>query len=281
MEGGLATSGVGELVDTSFHYFDKPFEGYNAKRHAKTGGLNDKYRKEYNREHGSHLKRPVTKKPSELKAGSKAANRRKSFCARMSGCKGPTSKDGKLTPKGAALKRWNCSALTPGMIEFGYKSGVFKTGRLEGVHYVIKNGEDLIGHARKELRSKAILTHPNGVEWNVSKTKKKGFAKSIGRVDYIKTPEPLRGEMEGRITHRKMAEGVLGNFHKNNQSVEYWPSATDVTGKGASQASLERRYPSIARRMGFRHQEADILNGKLDKLIPIKKPKPPGPFTLV
>ena len=33
---------------------------------------------------------------------------RKSFCARMSGVKGPTSKKGKLTPKGAALKRWNC-----------------------------------------------------------------------------------------------------------------------------------------------------------------------------
>jgi len=26
----------------------------------------------------------------------------------MGGVKGPTSKGGKLTPKGAALKRWNC-----------------------------------------------------------------------------------------------------------------------------------------------------------------------------
>jgi len=26
----------------------------------------------------------------------------------MSGVKGPTSKGGKMTPKGAALKRWNC-----------------------------------------------------------------------------------------------------------------------------------------------------------------------------
>jgi hypothetical protein len=108
MEGGLETPGVGNPVDTSFHCFEKPFKGYNAKRHAKTGGLNDKFRKAYNREHGSHLKRPVTTKPSKLKAGSKAANRRKSFCARMSGVSGPTSKDGKLTPKGAALKRWNC-----------------------------------------------------------------------------------------------------------------------------------------------------------------------------
>ena len=90
--------------------FEKPFSGYNKKRHARTGGLNDRFREQYNREHGSKLKRPVTTDPSKLKPGSKAANRRASFCARMGGMKGPTSKDGKLTPKGAALKRWNCSA---------------------------------------------------------------------------------------------------------------------------------------------------------------------------
>lgn len=85
---------------------EKPFHGYNKKRHTKSGGLNDSYRKKINRETGSNLKRPVTGK---VKPGSKAANRRKSFCARMSGSRGATSKDGKLTPKGAALKRWKCS----------------------------------------------------------------------------------------------------------------------------------------------------------------------------
>ena len=60
------------------------------------------------RKEGANLKPPVTTKPSKLKAGSKKAKRRKSFCARMSGVKGPTSKKGKLTPKGAALRRWNC-----------------------------------------------------------------------------------------------------------------------------------------------------------------------------
>lgn len=84
---------------------DKPFKGYNPKKHAKTGGLNDEYREKVNKETGSNLKRPVTGK---VKPGSKAAKRRKSFCARMSGVDGPTSKDGKLTPKGAALKRWKC-----------------------------------------------------------------------------------------------------------------------------------------------------------------------------
>jgi Domain of unknown function (DUF6321)/Protein of unknown function (DUF5661) len=83
----------------------KPFKGYNKKKHSRTGGLNDKERARINREEGSNLQRPVTGK---VKAGSKAANRRKSFCARMEANRGPTSKDGQLTPKGAALKRWKC-----------------------------------------------------------------------------------------------------------------------------------------------------------------------------
>ena len=86
----------------------KPFHGYNPNKHHRKGGLNAKGRAKAKREQGSNLKPPVTTKPSKLKAGSKKAKRRKSFCARMSGVKGPTSKKGKLTPKGASLKRWNC-----------------------------------------------------------------------------------------------------------------------------------------------------------------------------
>ena len=84
---------------------EKPFKGYNKNKHARTGGLNDKERKRINRTEGRNLKRPVTGK---VKAGSKAAKRRKSFCARFNGIKAPTSKDGKLTPLGAAKKRWKC-----------------------------------------------------------------------------------------------------------------------------------------------------------------------------
>ena len=86
----------------------KPFHGYNPRRHHKKGGLNAAGRAKFKRETGANLKPPVTTKPSKLKPGSKKAKRRKSFCARMGGMKGPTSKKGKLTPKGAALKRWNC-----------------------------------------------------------------------------------------------------------------------------------------------------------------------------
>lgn len=87
---------------------EKPFHGYNPNKHSPKGGLNAKGRAKAKREEGANLKPPVTTKPSKLKPGSKKAKRRKSFCARMGGVKGPTSKGGKLTPKGAALKRWNC-----------------------------------------------------------------------------------------------------------------------------------------------------------------------------
>lgn len=76
----------------------------------KTDGMSPKAVKAYRRENpGSKLKTAVTKKPSELKAGSKDANRRKSFCARMSGNKGPMKDEkGRPTPKAKALNRWNC-----------------------------------------------------------------------------------------------------------------------------------------------------------------------------
>ena len=79
----------------------------------KTDGLSQKAVNAYRRENpGSKLKTAVTTKPSKLKKGSKAAKRRKSFCARMSGNKGPMKKpNGKPTPKALALRRWNCESI--------------------------------------------------------------------------------------------------------------------------------------------------------------------------
>jgi len=76
----------------------------------KTDGLSQKAVNAYRRENpGSKLKTAVTTKPSELKPGSKDAKRRKSFCARMSGNKGPMKDEkGRPTPKAKALNRWNC-----------------------------------------------------------------------------------------------------------------------------------------------------------------------------
>lgn len=79
----------------------------------KTDGLSQKAVNAYRRENpGSKLQTAVTTKPSKLKADSKDAKRRKSFCARMSGNKGPMKKpNGKPTPKALALRRWNCESV--------------------------------------------------------------------------------------------------------------------------------------------------------------------------
>lgn len=78
---------------------------------SKTGGLNAKGVASYRRENpGSKLQIAVTTPPSKLKAGSKDAARRKSFCARMSGVEGPMKKpNGEPTRKALALKKWNCN----------------------------------------------------------------------------------------------------------------------------------------------------------------------------
>ena len=74
------------------------------------GGLNRKGIASYRRENpGSKLSMAVTTKPSKLKPGSKAANRRKSFCARMGGMQGPMKKpNGEPSRKALALRKWNC-----------------------------------------------------------------------------------------------------------------------------------------------------------------------------
>lgn len=77
---------------------------------SKSGGLNAKGVASYRRANpGSKLQTAVTTKPSKLKAGSKDAKRRKSFCARMSGVKGPMKDEkGRPTRKALALRKWNC-----------------------------------------------------------------------------------------------------------------------------------------------------------------------------
>ena len=64
---------------------------------AQGGGLTAKGRAKYNKATGSNLKAPVTGK---VKPGSKAAKRRKSFCARSKSWTGPRGK--------AARRRWKC-----------------------------------------------------------------------------------------------------------------------------------------------------------------------------
>jgi len=77
------------------------------------GGLNKKGVASYRAANpGSKLQTAVTTKPSKLKPGSKSANRRKSFCARMEGHKRKnTSAKTANDPNSRinkSLRKWNC-----------------------------------------------------------------------------------------------------------------------------------------------------------------------------
>lgn len=72
------------------------------------GGLNAKGRAYFKRTEGANLKPPVSAK--QASKSPKAAARRKSFCARMSGVQGPLKDEkGRPTRKALALKKWDCN----------------------------------------------------------------------------------------------------------------------------------------------------------------------------
>ena len=67
------------------------------------GGLNEKGRASAKKQ-GMNLKPPAPNPKTEKDKG-----RKKSFCARMGGMKGPMKDDkGKPTRKALALRKWNC-----------------------------------------------------------------------------------------------------------------------------------------------------------------------------
>ena len=66
---------------------------------SRTGGLTAAGRKKYNAAPGSNLKAPQPE----------GGPRKRSFCARMGGVKGPMKKpNGKPTRKALALRKWKC-----------------------------------------------------------------------------------------------------------------------------------------------------------------------------
>ena len=76
-------------------------KGRNFRTVKEGAGMTAKGVAEYRRKNpGSKLKTAVTTPPSRLKPGSKAAKRRKSFCARSRGWTGERGK--------AARRRWRC-----------------------------------------------------------------------------------------------------------------------------------------------------------------------------
>jgi len=104
----------GPLTEDQLEQLRQESEAWQRKEgQSESGGLNRKGIESYRRANpGSKLSMAVTTKPSKLKPGSKAANRRKSFCARMGGMKRRlTSAKTARDPDSRinkALRKWNC-----------------------------------------------------------------------------------------------------------------------------------------------------------------------------
>lgn len=88
---------------------DKKRFDFKKEHKSESGGLTEKGRKAYNKKTGGNLKPPVSKE--KAKKSPKAAGRRKSFCARMTGQKKMHNIDCSKTPEKRickALRKWDC-----------------------------------------------------------------------------------------------------------------------------------------------------------------------------
>lgn len=134
---------VSEQGSSATRYTERPtYESAAWQRKAgkdPEGGLNRKGIASYRREHpGSKLSMAVTTEPSKLDPDSKSAKRRKSFCARMGGMKGPMKDEkGRPTRKALSLRKWNCEEENkyPDTAE----RGIYETSTGKKVKYAVKS----------------------------------------------------------------------------------------------------------------------------------------------
>lgn len=115
---GASEKKMDSIRDQHDNYNESIEEGETWAKHnnPRAGGMSKKSVSSYRRSHpGSKIQTAVTTKPSKLKKGSKAAARRKSFCARMKGMKkSRTSAKTARDPNSninKSLRRWNCESV--------------------------------------------------------------------------------------------------------------------------------------------------------------------------
>ena len=194
--------------------------------HDKTNGLSQKAVNAYRREHpGSKLKTAVTTKPSKLKPGSKAAKRRKSFCARMSGNKGPMKKpNGKPTPKALALRRWNCESV-------------------EQMRQLIETAEQVIIQEKwsKKYKSSINCSHPKGFSQRAHCAGKKKHNESHEVMEHV-CPDCGMCQTHGKLDEIKKGAKDSNGFTK------CWPGHHAAgTKKGKNGGQVRNCVPNESR----------------------------------
>jgi hypothetical protein len=205
--------------------------------HDHTNGLSQKAVNAYRREHpGSKLQTAVTTKPSKLKKGSKAANRRKSFCARMSGNKGPMKKpNGKPTPKALALRRWNCESIEQmaQMIVEGSKM----IAELKGKTHM-KATEFVTEKWTQKYKSSINCSHPKGFSQRAHCAGKKKHTESMMTME-MTCPDCGMCQTHGNLNEIKKGAKDSNGFTK------CWPGKhAEGTKKGRNGGQVRNCVPN-------------------------------------
>jgi hypothetical protein len=231
--------------------------------HDKTNGLSQKAVNAYRREHpGSKLKTAVTTKPSKLKPGSKAAKRRKSFCARMSGNKGPMKKpNGKPTPKALALRRWNCESIEQ-MAQMIVEGEQMIAKLREQTH--MKATEFVTEKWTKKYKSSINCSHPKGFSQRAHCAGKKKHTESM------MTMEATCPDCGMCQTHGSLNEIAKGAKDSNGVT-KCWPGKhAEGTKKGRNGGRVRNCVPNEGVAEGSLNEgqyEMMMRNGQVKKFI--------------
>ena len=187
------------------------------------GGLNKKGVASYRAANpGSKLKTAVTTKPSKLKAGSKSANRRKSFCSRMGGMKkrltsaktanDPNSRINK------SLRKWNCE--DGGYIETKNTGGIVmpkgpgtygsKVGRPKK-----RKTSTMAGGGK--IKKRSLMGNPLGTYMDEG-----GYTEAYGDTKYF------QGKKKDKPKNKSLKDLIAGS---KNKGTSEFPNIDPRTGK--------------------------------------------------
>ena len=237
-----------QLLESLSNNLTNLWEDWNkVNHHDHTNGLSQKAVNAYRREHpGSKLKTAVTTKPSKLKPGSKAAKRRKSFCARMSGNKGPMKKpNGKPTPKALALRRWNCESI-------------------EEMQQMIIEGEKMIAKLKQQYleenwsqkyKNSINCSHPKGFSQKAHCAGKKKHNESHDVMEMV-CEDCGMCKTHGDMSLQEIAKGAKDS----NGYTKCWPSKhAEGTKKGKNGGQVRNCVPNE----GVAEDQLDELSSEL------------------
>ena len=160
----------------------------------------------YNRRTGGNLKTAVTTPPSKLKPGSKAAKRRKSFCARSKSWTGPRGK--------AARRRWNCSYEPELPMIIDEKKKLFNTAplsdRVSNWSKKINEGDSYVKSDRNKF----------GLPKDLKSVEKKSTTKKVTGVNYGAMAQSYEPQGEMIEMAGKYKGKINSDVLKNNPNLD-------------------------------------------------------------